>query len=279
LSRLPRARQLLARLLVALACFAATPCYATWIVPPTGYRAKDFTIVKYAGQYHVFYIRHQTGVPNDQTERDLGHVVSSDLWIWTELDPVIPARDSAWDSDHIWAPSIIERDSVFFLFYTGVKDQAGGARNWQRTGVATSSDLVNWNRMDAPILTCLDVPWSWCDSLNVNTAFRDPSVIADPEHPGKWLMAFSTYPAADTADMVAALATSDGDPFQWGGVIPLWVTAVAASGHTLVVPPRQPLLSVLHRERGAAASMGDVASAFRKRVRVDLPWGARRHGE
>jgi hypothetical protein len=243
MSRQPRARQLIARLLVALACLGATPCWATWIVPPTGYRAKDFAVVKHNGQFHVFYILHQTGVPNDQTERELGHAVSNDLWIWTELDPVIPARDDAWDSDHIWAPSIIERDSVFFLFYTGVADDPGGARNWQRTGVATSSDLVNWNRMDAPILTCLDVPWSWCDSLNLNTAFRDPSVLADPEHPGKWLMAFSTYPAGDTANMVAALASSDGDPLQWGGVIPLWVSHIGVTGHALVESP-----TLFHRD-------------------------------
>lgn len=223
---------------MALASLAPAPeAGASWMTPPAPYYAKDFTIVKHDGWFHLFYIRRNADLPFDSTEVDFGHAVSRDLYVWEQLPPVLAARDSSWDRHHVWAPSIVKRDGVFFMFYTGVTDHPDGPRLWQRTGIATSTDLMNWNRMDEPVMTCFDVPWMLCDSLNAATAFRDPCVVPDVHRPGHWLMVYSAFPASDPASMVAGLATSAGDFTQWLDHSTLWITHWPVTGNGLVESP------------------------------------------
>lgn len=207
------------------------------MVPGPSYKPKDFTLLKRDGLYHLFYIRRNVMLPYAQTERDLGHAVSPDLWIWNQLPPVIPARDSSWDSDHIWAPTIVLKDSIYWMFYTGVADSPGTYSLYQRTGVATSTDLLSWNRYDTPVWGCADVPWSWCDSTTASTGFRDPFVMPDPLTPGHWLMYTSTYPASDSGGMVVDVAASDGDLTQWTDLGPLWITHRSYTYNTVVESP------------------------------------------
>ena len=210
------------------------------MTPPQGWRAKDFTLVKHDGEFHVFYLRHESALPFELTENDLGHAVSRDLYVWNHMPPVIPARDDSWDRHHIWAPSIVCRDSVYYMFYTGVTDEPGtpgGSNLWQRTGIATSTDLYNWNRLDQPILTCESIPWMYCDSTVAVTAFRDPCVVPDPTQPGRWLMVYTASPATDSSKMVAGLATSDGDFEVWQDHSPLWISHATVTGNGLVESP------------------------------------------
>ena len=212
--------------LLAFLLMAASPipAHASWMVPGYPWRPKDFTLIKHDGLYHLFYIRYNWLLPAAQTENDLGHATSPDLWNWTQAPTVLPARDTSWDRTHIWAPSIVERDGVFYMFYTGVSTIPDTCNTWQRIGVATSTDLMEWTRLDAPIYSCTEVPWTVCDSASTNTAFRDPFVMPDPAQPGHWLMYYSAYPASDSLGMVVGMAASDGDPDQWDDLGPLWIT-------------------------------------------------------
>lgn len=221
---------------IGLGVLNAELSWASWMVPPYPIRAKDFTLVKRDGTYHLFYIRNDTSLPANLTERDLGHAVSNDLYQWTQLDPVMAVSDGGWDSSHVWAPSIIERDSVYYLFYTGVADEPGTYGLHQRIGIATSTDLVQWNRMDRPVFTCDGVPWCWCDTTS-GAPFRDPFVTADPSAPGRWLMLYSTAPDSDRASMVVGVAASDGDFTRWTELGPLWITYQAYSYNDLVESP------------------------------------------
>jgi len=216
----------LSRILTALALLVLTACpaRAAWMVPGWPNRPKDFAFVRHDGLYHLFYIRHNMDLPNDSTEVDLGHAVSADLWNWTQEPTVLPIRSGKWDRSHVWAPSIVEKDGVFTLFYTGVSTVPGQSSGWQRTGVATSTDLFEWTRLDAPVLACTAAPWTVCDSTRSTTAFRDPFVMPDPAHPGHWLMYYSTFSSADSAGMVVGMATSDGDLRTWSDLGPLWIT-------------------------------------------------------
>jgi Glycosyl hydrolases family 32 N-terminal domain/FlgD Ig-like domain len=228
--------------LVLLSAFAvvallAPRADASWMVPGPPYRPKDFALVKRDGLYHLFYIRRNVLLPYVQAESDLGHAVSKDLWSWTQLPGVIPARPTNWDQTHIWAPSLVEQDGVWYMFYTGVSDVPGQTSLYQRTGIAISTDLMSWNRLDAPVWSCGNAPWSWCDSLNANTGFRDPHVMADPAHPGHWLMYTTTFPESDHGGMVLDVASSDGDLTQWSDVGPLWITNRAYTGNVLVESP------------------------------------------
>lgn len=218
----------------ALGALAPLPAQASWMVPPPPYRPKDFTLVKHDGLYHLFYIRRNTVVPLEESESDFGHAVSKDLWIWSQLPGVLPVRPGMFDETHVWAPSIVEQDGIFYLFYTGVSDVPGQTNAYQRTGVAISTDLLEWNRLDVPVLSCADVPWTWCDSLDANTGFRDPFVMADPANPGQWLMYTSTFPGSDHDGMVVGTARSPGDLTQWADLGPLWITHRSFTSNTQV---------------------------------------------
>ena len=236
MARLLRTSIALTALAAALA-FCPRPAAGSWMTPPYGTRAKDFALVKHDGEFHVFYIRREIEAPFEETEVDFGHAVSTDLYVWNHLPPVLGVRDSSWDRHHVWAPSIVRRDGVYFMFYTGVTDEPPGPRLWQRTGIATSTDLMNWNRLDQPIMTCASVPWSVCDSMNAAMAFRDPCVVPDVVQPGRWLMVYSAFAGSDPTSMVAGLATSSGDFLEWQDHSPLWITHRPITGNGLVESP------------------------------------------
>jgi hypothetical protein len=218
-----RAARSAAFLTIAAIFLAAGPVLASWMVPPAPYTAKDFAMVKRNGLYHLFYIRNNTTLPFAATQKDLGHATSPDMYFWTQHPPVLPVRPGFFDNAHVWAPSIVERDGVYYMFYTGVADSAGVASLDQRTGLASSTDLFTWNRVDEPVMSCMDAPWSWCDSLDA-TPFRDPHVMADPTTPGRWLMVYSSALASDPAGMIVGAASSMGDFGLWQDEGPLGIT-------------------------------------------------------
>lgn len=231
-------RFLLAFLTLALLAGGLAPeARAAWFFPPYPIRAKDFTVIKHQGLYHVFYIAHDPRLPDSLTETFFGHATSPDLFLWTSRPPVLNIRPGKWDRTHVWAPTVIERDGLFYLFYTGVADGPTGPSLYQRIGLAISTDLFNWNRVEDPVLTCDQVPWAVCDSMNGNAAFRDPFVMADPADPARWLMLYSTTPESDPVSMVAGLAASSGDFTQWTDLQPLWITHRSWNYHALVESP------------------------------------------
>jgi hypothetical protein len=207
------------------------------MVPGTPWRPKDFALFKHDGLYHLFYIRHNLNLPMSETENDLGHAISPDLWHWVQAPPVLPARPDSWDRNQVWAPSVVEQDGVFYMFYTGVSTIPDTTDGWQRIGVATSTDLMEWTRRDAPILSCPLIPWSVCDSTTSLTAFRDPFVMPDPAQPGHWLMYYSTFPSSDSLGMVVGVAESDGDLTQWTDRGPLWITNRNYTYSTIIESP------------------------------------------
>jgi hypothetical protein len=94
---------------------------------------KDFALVydvsrnlatgRWEGLYHVYYIR-QTGSGDAAVGRVLAHNWSHDLVDWqifpdtTEF--VAGAGGGAWDASQVWAPSLIKRGGLWYMFYTGV---------------------------------------------------------------------------------------------------------------------------------------------------------------
>jgi hypothetical protein len=207
------------------------------MIPPSPYSAKDFAFIKHDGLYHLFYIRSNTTVSADSTQVDFGHAVSPDLWNWTQLPPVLSVRPGHFDSDHVWAPSILEIDGVFYMFYTGVRDDPGLTDLWQRTGLAVSLDLVTWTQVETPVFDCHATPWASCDSTTALGGFRDPFVMPDPSVPGGFLMFHVAGPASDPGSMVVGAARSSGDLTQWTDAGPLWITHRSASWNDLVESP------------------------------------------
>jgi hypothetical protein len=198
------------------------------MVPPNGrIQPKDFAFLYAGGKFHLFYIRLNMWDPyyrqhpgaTDSTEKNFGHAVSTNLTDW---DWVVPTRDTTvlqvrpgkWDDFHVWAPSIVQTDTNFVMFYTGV--QLVGARQHQQIGLATSPDLINWTRYDAPILSVLDIPWAKKGTVvGLGQQLRDPFVMPDPANAGHWLMYFVAVDTSTQASMAVGVARSSGDFFRW----------------------------------------------------------------
>ena len=209
--------------LVAL-CLLAPPVHAAYMLPASPLRPKDFTLVKKDGYYHVFYILNSGSASASKTEVSFGHAMSADLYHWGQLPPVLKVDTLGWDNLHVWAPTVVERDGLYWMLYTGVSSVPGQYNNTQRMGLAVSADLMTWNRVETdagPVFAATQVPWAWQDSTSAAPAFRDPFVMRDPANPGQWLMYYTCSYGPDSAATVVGMATSNGDFRQWTDAGPL----------------------------------------------------------
>jgi hypothetical protein len=178
---------------------AAAQIPAGLLSAPNGY-PKDFALVKRQGLFHVFYIE-------SRPEGDfnyLGHQTSPDLYHWTLKPNVLVGDRADWNADFVWAPSIVQRDSTYWMFYTGVRKRSEGSclgAPFQRIGVATSTDLDSWTMEPESWLGPLEVPWAVQEAdscLNPSAgSFRDPCVVWDPSTQ-QWVMLYVTVPRADS---------------------------------------------------------------------------------
>lgn len=146
----------------------------------------------------------------------------------------------AWDRGGLWSPHIVQKDNVFYLFYTGVTGPKDSSAASQRIGLATSTDLVNWTKY--PVNNCAgtsgdgcvyDCRAAWTDFGNNNPfsdQCRDPMVIFDPAE-GQWKMfadARLTQGGATTSNGVS-VATSP-DLVNWTSAGYLKATRVLTAG-------------------------------------------------
>lgn len=198
------------------------------MTPPPPYRPKEFAFIYDQGVFHIFYMRHNRSVTDDETELDIGHAVSTDLFNWTQLDSVMHVQPGTWDSSHVWAPTIIKRNGTWYMFYAGVANQPYPWNWYQKLGVATSTDLMHWTHYDEPVWSGNQVPWALADSSKFDGAqFRDPFVMDDPDHPGQWLMYYVTEAAALPGQLLIAAARSDGGLSPWHDVGPMWCSTAS----------------------------------------------------
>jgi hypothetical protein len=180
--------------------------------------------------FHLFYIRKNQYLLDQNTEKNIGHAVSDTLSGWTVIDTAaIRTRGGRWDSLHVWAPSIVRKGLTYHMFYTGV-DKDGN----QRIGIATSTDLVHWAQGDSVLEVTpthtQQIPWAdptpspGTAPYHGKTQLRDPFVMEDPDSSGDWLMYFVTVPSRFSPEMVVGVARSHGNFTSWGETFPLWNT-------------------------------------------------------
>jgi hypothetical protein len=191
---------------------------------------RDFSMTWALNGLHIFYIRHDmatiqkfgTDLGTKYTEKNLGHVWTADFvaWHWDSLprDTTVLQVDTLstrWDNWHVWAPSIVRKqnDITYRMFYTGVQRVGGvGGVEHQSIGVATSTDLVHWNRQNAPVLTVFKVKWTPKGGSGAQQ-LRDPFVMEYPAGSGDYLMYFVARDSA-TSNMAVGVARSS-DLSNW----------------------------------------------------------------
>ena len=141
---------------------------------PPGFYLKDFCLIHKDRDFHLFHI---AGTPHVScclpgNELWFGHATTRDFLTWQTHEPCFYIDTNGWDNGHVFAPFVIEKDGLYYLFYTGVTPE-----NTQRIGVATSKDLFTWQRYaDNPVIRPENYDWAFCPTEK-GSACRDPHVI------------------------------------------------------------------------------------------------------
>ncbi|HET7251492.1 MAG TPA: hypothetical protein VFI79_16695, partial [Gemmatimonadales bacterium] len=205
---------------------------------------KDFAIVASRDSFHVFYIRHDMNVTNeDDNEKTIGHKRSRNLNDWFPTENTMTAvqvRPGQWDNFHVWAPTIIKKpnDINYYMLYTGV-DRDVQNHQIQRIGVATSVDLNIWAQDTTWVYSPDHAPsWAEPDSTSFpGQQFRDPFVMAAVDTPGTYLLFVAGGSHARKPRMVVGVARSYGDLRLWSDRGALWNTDSLYSGAAFIESP------------------------------------------
>jgi hypothetical protein len=186
--------------------------------PNPSMRPKDFAFAYttapdgsggWRGRFHLFYIRARAGSGDDDA-RVLAHAWYRGAF-WS-VDTLAFPVGSGWDGERVWAPSIVQFNGLYHMFYTGV-DAAGN----QRIGFATTSllDTTNtvWTRSSSHTFSASDADWV---SPVTPEQFRDPYVMVDPENSNRLLLFYAARNRFDEPRNAVGFARSEiGDASAW----------------------------------------------------------------
>lgn len=148
----------------------------------------DFWFAKDNNTYHMFFLQADKSHHPDQRHWNVsvGHAKSTDLHNWTLLPDAIspsPEMDENEPADSLttWTGCVIQTNNQWLMFYTGGKKSEKGLI--QRVCLATSSDLIHWEKH--PSSPLIGVDDNWYDKLNLDywhdESWRDPWVFKDRE--------------------------------------------------------------------------------------------------
>ena len=107
---------------------------SNWINDPNG-------VVKYKGQYHVFYQHHPYSL--SWGPMHWGHVVSSDLLHWKHL-PIALTPGDTFDKDGCFSGSSLVVNDRLYIFYTGFIYNEDPEKIIQQQCIAYSDDGINF---------------------------------------------------------------------------------------------------------------------------------------
>ena len=140
---------------------------------PRGFYLKDFCLIQAGGVWHLFHIGGTPGVSCCLPGNEIwfGHATTRDFQTWETLEPCLYINPDGWDSGHVFAPYVIKKDDVYWMFYTGCTWE-----NTQRIGAAVSSDLFHWRKIGhGPVIRPEEYAWAYCPTEK-GSACRDPHV-------------------------------------------------------------------------------------------------------
>lgn len=200
----------------------------------------DFWLALDGADYHIFYLQAPRSIGDPEQRHwnaSIGHAVSQDLIDWEILpDALGPSLPSdRWDNFTTWTGSVIRYGGLWYLFYTASKREEQG--RIQRIGLATSRDLIFWEKHPANPLLNADPEWyeTYDPDIWHEQAWRDPWVFPDPD--GKDFHAFITARTkGGTKDGRGVIAHAHSkDLINWEVLPP--VSESGAYGH-MEVPQR-----------------------------------------
>ena len=170
-----------------------------------GAAAGDSVPFKHDGVFHLFHL----SCPRDSLGKQYPyrcttsqrHVVSTDLVNWKELPIALKPGPDDYDLDGAWTGSIIERNGMFHLFYTGHR---AGAKNPQTICVSTSIDGVSFEKSRKNPLLKPD------PEIFEDIDFRDPYIFWNAEEKSYWMLIAARHATGpERRRGTIALATSN----------------------------------------------------------------------
>ena len=175
----------------------------------------DFWFAKDGSDYHIFYLQAPRNLGDEQLRHwnsSIGHAVSADLRNWQVLpDALAPSteKESEFDSYTTWTGSIIKHQGTWYMFYTGSKLVEKG--QIQRVGLATSTDLITWERHPANPLIEADARWYEKLDLDIwhEEAWRDPWVFRYDGAFHALITGRANYGPADSRGVIAHARSLD----------------------------------------------------------------------
>ena len=97
------------------------------------------------GIWHLFHIAGPSGKGcyDDGSEISFGHATSHDLRNWQPQADILGIDpQSKHEPHHLFAPYVIERDQLYYLFYSGINVEM----KMESLCLAVSDDLANWRK-------------------------------------------------------------------------------------------------------------------------------------
>lgn len=164
----------------------------------------DFDVVEHEGRLHVFYLV----LP---THDSVGHLASDDGINWEQLPDAIRTGDPGeFDADQIWTMGVRRKGDTWFMLYTANQQQG----LIQVTGLATSEDLMDWEKHDVNPVAQPDPQWYEAEQHgNYRVDWRDPQIV---EHGGKlhaFLCARENHGLLNHRGCAGYFTSTDG--YQW----------------------------------------------------------------
>jgi beta-fructofuranosidase len=138
----------------------------------------DFWVTRDQDEHHIFYLQAPRSLGDPALRHrnaSVGHAVSTDLRDWTVLpDALHPGEPGTWDDIATWTGSVIKVDGRWQMLYTGISSAEDGLV--QRIGLATSEDLIEWQKH--PANPVLEADSRWYELLDLSRwrdqSWRDP---------------------------------------------------------------------------------------------------------
>ncbi len=111
----------------------------------------DMHVIKEDGTYRMWFSWRDVKL--------IAHTVSKDGIHWDLPCAVLTAiPESDWEGDEVNRPTIVRKNSIYHMWYTGQMFGRENQKSRSCIGYAISTDGINWERYGKPVLTP-DKPW------------------------------------------------------------------------------------------------------------------------
>lgn len=216
----------------------------------TGWNASemgDVDVIAHDGRIHVFYL----SLPSHDV---VAHVVSDDGLTWQRLPNAITTGEpGAFDDDQIWTMGTFAHASRFFMLYTALGKAEAGLL--QRVGLATSDDLIHWQKYPGNPVIEADPRWYEArierDGERGRVDWRDPFVYEEDGILHGLISARENVGASNRRGCVGYFTSTDG--FHWEVQPPFYAPRVS---YDFEVPTLFKLDGVQEGAGGASGQAG-----------------------